>query len=145
MHPAAAKALFDQDSHHLSPALAERRGWVFHTIEFPTIDCAFTAPGRSTLRLRFLCDNWNDLPPAISLHAGDGQLLFSLPSGTSSVFNGARHPSTRRPFVCMRGSREYHTHPSHVGDPWEQLKSNPSYTLGGILTQLWNAWQKGET
>ena len=43
----------------------------------------------------------------------------------------------------MRGAREYHTHPSHVGEPWELLKESSSYSLGGILTQLWNAWQKG--
>lgn len=143
MHPVAAKALFEEHVSNLSPALARRRGWVVHSIEFPMIDCSFTAPRRATLRLRLLCDNWNDLPPAISLHAADGAFLTTLPTNPSGVFNQGPHPTAQRPFICMRGAREYHTHPSHVGDPWESLKNSSSYTLGGILTQLWNAWQKG--
>jgi len=143
MHPAAAKALFEKDVSHLSPALAQRRGWVFHSTEFPIIDCSFAATGRTTLRVRLLCDNWNDLPPAISLHAAEGTFLATSPASPTGVFNPGPHPATHRPFICMRGAREYHTHPSHVNDAWESLKDSASYTLGGILTQLWNAWQKG--
>ena len=143
MHPAAAKLLFEEHVRKLSPALAERRGWVFHLIDFPNIDCAFTAPGRTTLRLRLHCHDWNDLPPEITLHADGGDYLSKLPSNPTGVFNPGPHPSTQRPFICMRGAREYHTHPSHVGDLWENLKGHENYTVGGILTQLWNAWQKG--
>lgn len=143
MHPAAAKALFDEEVAKFTPALAARRGWVFHTLEFPVIDCSFTAPGRTTLRLRLQCDDWNDLPPSVGLHNADGSFLTAMPNHHSNVFNMGPHPSTQRPFVCMRGAREYHRHPSHVADSWEALKSNSSYTLGGLLTQLWNAWQKG--
>lgn len=144
MHPAAAKALFDGEVAKFTPALAARRGWEFHALEFPLIDCSFTAPGRTTLRLRLQCNDWNDLPPAIELHNADGSILTTMPSNPTGVFNMSTHPATGRPFICMRGSREYHTHPSHVTDPWESLKANSSsYSLGGILTQLWNAWQKG--
>lgn len=143
MHPAAAKALFDEEVAKFTPALAARRGWVFHSLEFPLIDCSFTAPGRTTLRLRFKCAEWDDLPPAIGLHQADGSYLTAMPNNPSGVFNMGPHPTTGRPFVCMRGAFEYHTHPSHVNESWEQLKGNSSYRLGGILTQLWNAWQKG--
>lgn len=143
MHPAATRALFEDEVTNLSSALARRRGWIFHSVEFPMIDCSFTAPGRTTLRLMIQCDNWNDSPPTISLHAADGEFLVTLLPNPTGVFNSGPHPSTQRPFVCMRGAREYHTHPSHVADPWEALKNSSSYTLGGILTQLWNAWQKG--
>jgi hypothetical protein len=143
MHPAAAKALFDEEVAKLTPALAARRGWLLHALDFPLIDCSFTAPGRTTLRLRLQCDNWNDLPPSVGLHNADGSFLTAMPNNPTGVFNMGPHPSTNRPFVCMRGAREYHTHPSHIADAWENLKSNSSYSLGGILTQLWNAWQKG--
>lgn len=143
MHPAAAKALFAEHTYTLSPALARRRGWVIHSLEFPAVDCTFTALERTALRLRLLCNDWNDLPPAISLHDANGTLLVTLPANPTGVFNPHPHPATQRPFICMRGALEYHTHPSHVSDPWESLKNNSSYTLGGILTQLWNAWQKG--
>lgn len=143
MHPVASKALFDQEVRNFSPALAQRRGWTFHTIEYPIIDCSFTAPGRTTFRVRLACDDWDDRPPSITLHATDGALLTALPANPTGVFNAGPHPSAGRPFVCMRGAREYHTHPSHVNEPWESVKDNSSYTLGNILTQLWNAWQKG--
>jgi Predicted metal binding domain len=28
------------------------------------------------------------------------------------------HPTTHRPFLCLRGVREYHEHPQHSGDEW---------------------------
>jgi hypothetical protein len=143
MHLIAAKLLFMEDVATLSPALAERRGWIFHAIEYPLIDCAFIAPQRTPIRLRFTCDEWNDRPPSISFHAADGAALTVLPPNRTGVFHQGPHPITNRPFICMRGAREYHIHPSHVGDPWEPLKGHSSYTLGSILTQLWNAWQKG--
>ena len=143
MHPAAAQALFEEHAYNFSPKLARRRGWRINSIEFPVVDCTFTAPERTALRLRLLCDNWNDLPPAVSLHAADGTFLETLPVDPTGVFNPGLHPETQRPFICMRGVREYHTHPSHVSDLWESLKNSSNYTLGGIITQLWNAWQKG--
>ena len=143
MHPLASKALFEEHTRNLSRELAKRRGWEIHSIEFPLIDCAFTTPGRTTLRLRLLCDDWNDLPPSISLHAADGTFLSKLPPNPTNVFNSGSHPVTGRPFVCMRGALEYHTHSSHVEDLWENLKNNSNYTLDGIITQLWSAWQKG--
>src|ERR1041384_6203546 len=101
MHPAAAKALFDEEIANFTPALAARRGWIFHTLEFPLIDCSFTAPGRQTLRLRLQCDDWNDLPPAIGLHTADGSFLTAMPNNPTGVFNMGPHPSTGRPFICM--------------------------------------------
>jgi hypothetical protein len=143
MHPAAAKALFEEEAQHLSAALAARRGWTLHAVAYPLIDCSFSTPGRTTLRLQLACDDWNDLPPSITLLAADGSPLTALPHNPTGVFNGGPHPVANRPFVCMRGAREYHTHPSHVADPWESLKNLSNYSLGGILTQLWHAWQKG--
>jgi hypothetical protein len=144
VHPAASKALVEQEVSTLSDALAKRRGWIFHSIAFPMIDCSFTAPGRTALRLRLHCDNWNDLPPAVSLHSPDGTPLQTLIPNHTGVFNQGPHPATGRPFICMRGAREYHNHPSHLADRWESVKDSSSYTLGGILTQLWHAWLKGK-
>jgi hypothetical protein len=144
MHPAATQALFEEEVAHLTPELAARRGWQFHSLEFPLIDCSFTAPARTPLRLRLHCDNWNEIAPSVSLHAVDGSPLTRLPPNPTGVFNQGPHPTTGRPFVCMRGAREYHNHSSHLNDHWDALRDNSSYTLGGILTQLWNAWQKGE-
>jgi hypothetical protein len=143
LHPAASLALFNDDVATLTPELARRRGWILHTLEFPTVDCSFTASARTTLRVRLMCDDWNDQPPAISLLAADGSPLSQLMANGTGVFHQGPHPQTNRPFVCMRGAREYHTHPSHIADPWESLRDQSRYTLGGILTQLWHAWLKG--
>ena len=143
MHPAAAKALFDADVATLTPALGKRRGWTFHSLVFPLVDCSYTAPDRTPLRVRLTCGDWNELPPQISLHNADGTLLTTPLTNPTGVFNGSLHPVANRQFICMRGSREYHMHPSHVGDPWESLRGHSSYTIGGILTQIWHAWLKG--
>ena len=144
MHLAASRALFERDVATLSSELARRRQWVLHSLTYPLIDCSFTAERRTTLRVRFRCDDWNDLPPSVTLHTADGSLLTAPLTNTSNVFHPQRHPATNEFFVCMRGTREYHTHPSHVTDLWENLKSSCSYSLGGILTQIWHAWEKGK-
>jgi hypothetical protein len=42
----------------------------------------------------------------------------------------------------MAGVREYHTHSSHVSDAWENYKTKSGYDLGGVITQVWRAWQQ---
>jgi hypothetical protein len=143
MHPAASQALFEEEAKHLSPALCERRKWVMHHLAFPLINLAFMLQGRTPLRLSFKCDNWNDLPPSIRLENLDGTPLTKLLPNPTGVFHTGPHHLTNLPFVCMRGSREYHTHPSHVTDLWDSIRGQSRYTLGGIMTQVWNAWLKG--
>ena len=142
MHPAAVKEFFERDVSAFSPALAKRRRWTFHSIEFPLIDCSFHASGRAPLRLRMVCNNWNEAPPSVTLHSLDGSLLAAALRSRSNIFHPSPHPTTNRFFVCMRGTLEYHIHPSHLNDPWEGIRSN--YTLGHILTQIWHGWEQGE-
>jgi hypothetical protein len=143
MHPSAAKALFDSEVAAISPRLLDQRGWILHQAEYPLVDCSFTAPGRTTLRLRFDCTNWNDDPPSITLQSANGANLTTLLPNPTNVFNSSAHPTTGQPFVCMRGAREYHTHSSHLNDLWENVKHLPGYSIFNILGQLWNAWQRG--
>ncbi len=142
MHRLAAKALFDKDLVTVSGPLAQTRRWAVHRIEFPILDCELTHAEKPHLRLRFHCDDWNTLPPSIELLTGDGEQLTVMPGRTTGVFNHSAHPTTGKPFICMRGSSEYHTHGSHVTDLWEPLRVQSKYSLGGILTQIWNAWRK---
>lgn len=32
------------------------------------------------------------------------------------------HPTLGRPFICIQGVIEYHTHPSHVDDSWDRYR-----------------------
>lgn len=45
------------------------------------------------------------------------------------------HPATHKPFLCMRGIREYHEHPQHSGDEW--LLYRESMNMFSIVMSLW--------
>ena len=143
MHPDASRTLFEEEVAALSSRLLQQRSWTLNTATFPLIDVTFGASGRTSLRVQLHCENWNDLPPSISLHVANGTFLTTLWSDPTSVFNGSAHPATGRPFVCMAGSLEYHTHSSHLGDSWGPRRTDPRFTLFGIATQVWHAWRRG--
>jgi hypothetical protein len=143
MHKAAAKALFDKQV-GLTPTLLAERQWELVSDIFPALEIIFTGAGRVPLRIRLSCPDWNDVPPSIALLDRDGNYMSPIPRDPAGVFNPSAHPSTGHPFICMKGSLEYHVHPSHVNDPWDQLKGKSAYDLGGILTQVWRAWTKAK-
>jgi hypothetical protein len=45
------------------------------------------------------------------------------------------HPFTHKPFLCLRGIREYHEHPQHSGDEW--LLYRESMNMFSIVMSLW--------
>jgi Predicted metal binding domain len=45
------------------------------------------------------------------------------------------HPITHKPFLCIRGIREYHEHPQHSGDDW--LLYRHQMNLFSIVMSLW--------
>ena len=143
MHIAVSRSLFDEALRTWPPELAESRAWIVHQAAFPVIDCEFTRTGRTPLRL--VCDftDWDDQPPSISIRNSSGEVLSTLLPNTTAVFNGSPHPITGRPFVCMAGTKEFHSHSSHLNESWEQYRGKPGFGLGDILTKLWNAWLKG--
>lgn len=145
MNEAISKALFDADVGKIPDKLIAVRTWKLYSREFPVLDVGFQAAERAEMRIRMTAGNWNDAPPSIELLDGAGEFLLKeqIPSGAGSVFNPNAHPVTGHPFVCMAGSLQYHTHQSHVTDVWDNYKRKDSHTLGGIMTQLWDAWLKG--
>jgi Predicted metal binding domain len=138
----ASKSLFEVQVSRLELPLLQLRRWRILSREYPTLELMFGHESRPPLRLRLVCDNWNELPPSIELLDQEGNLLSPAPRDPAGVFNPGPHPMTQKPFICMRGAREYHTHPSHLTDHWDSLKLRSDYDLGGILTQVWRAWSK---
>jgi hypothetical protein len=118
------------------------RGWVIYVASYPLLEIGFAAPNRQPVRLRVRCDGWNGQPPSVDWLSDEGTPLASIPQGPGGQLNNSPHPQTKRPFVCMAGVREYHNHPSHVGDSWDNYKSRPGYDLGGVLTRVWRSWQE---
>jgi hypothetical protein len=45
------------------------------------------------------------------------------------------HPITHKPFLCLRGIREYHEHPQHSGDDW--LLYREQISLFSIVMSVW--------
>jgi len=142
MNEAVSRALFERDVSGLSERLLTSRNWKLYSREFPVLDVGFRAEGRPELRLRLGVKNWNEEPASVELLNSAGEFLIQAPQHPGSVFNNGAHPATGRPFVCMAGTLEYHTHPSHVNDSWENFKNK--VTLGSLLTQLWSAWLKSK-
>jgi hypothetical protein len=144
MNETASRLRFDKDVGTMGDRLLGVRGWKLYTKEFPVLDVGFQAEGRTELRVRLVATNWNDEPPSVELLDKDGNYLTGpkIPQNSGNVFHTDNHHLTGRPFVCMAGAREYHTHSSHTGDLWDNYKRRGGYDLGGIMTQLWHVWKK---
>lgn len=48
------------------------------------------------------------------------------------------HPHTGRPFLCLPGIREYHTHPQHTGDDWLLHRTTGAGRLAVICERIWH-------
>jgi hypothetical protein len=46
-----------------------------------------------------------------------------------------QHPALKRPFLCIRGLREYHEHPQHSGDDWLLYRCQTN--LFSIVMAVW--------
>jgi hypothetical protein len=141
VHEAASRALFEEEVSKIGSELLDLRGWTLFSKEYPILEMGFSAQGGGRLRLKLVCDDWNDRPPSVQFLDWEGRPLTAIQRDPAGVFNNSPHPTTGRPFVCMKGAREYHTHPSHIADVWETARGNDKFTLGGILTQLWHVWR----
>ena len=143
MHPDASRMIFEEEVGRWPPDLAAACGWKLNQVAYPEIDCTFIKTGRTPLRLRLSCEDWDDQPPSILLLNEDGEPLKALAQNPTGVFHNGPHPKTGRPFICMAGSREFHTHPSHLNETWAQFRGKAGFSLGNILTKVWHAWLKG--
>lgn len=142
MHPGLAQGRFERDLAGLSEELLKDRGWTIFTKACPLLDIGFTSPSGRQLRLQFHCDNFSQDPPSVTLHTWDGGELTQMPPSSTNIFHPGRHPVTGKFFVCMKGTREYHTHPNHLTDSWASMRALAAYRLGEIVTQIWNGWIK---
>lgn len=141
MNTSLSKAIFEKQTSGLSGTLLEIRSWQINECLYPILDVTFNSTSRKPLRIRMDCENYNEEPASIQLLNPDGTFLVNAPNG-HGVINNSCHPKTNHPFICSPGSREYHQHPSHTNDNWDNYKDHSSYDLGGMLTQIYNSWNK---
>jgi hypothetical protein len=119
-------------------------GWEFVTASYPELSVIFAHP-RSKRRVgfRFLIDSWDEQPPSLALFDPETKAELpweKWPQGTWAV--GNPHPTTGKPFLCLPGIREYHTHSSHLTDYWHNYKAKGSYTIGFILDRVWQRFKE---
>lgn len=138
VHEALAKANFVRDVGLLSPVFLQNRRWILNEAEFPVLDVTFRS--NTPLRVRLQCDEWNELPPSVRIIKPDGGEWAAGLRGP--IFHQDKHPSTGRTFICMVGSREYHTHTSHLNDLWVNYKAQDGMNLPGLLDRFSRAWRK---
>jgi len=50
------------------------------------------------------------------------------------------HPFTEKPFLCVRGTWEFHVHPQHADIMWEWIRADPAYNLQYILEHAHGAF-----
>jgi hypothetical protein len=139
---ALSRAAFDRDVRRIDARSTRMYDWTIVEASYPIFDIVFNHTRATPLRLRLTCTDWDELPPSIELLDEQGKHLGTAPPNVGSVFNGSAHPITGRPFVCMRGAREYHTHFSHTSDLWDNYRGQSGMDLAGIALQLWRAWKR---
>ena len=114
------------------------KGWRLVSTTYPILAVVLRhrCSGRE-IEFRFACDDWDDLPPSLSLHdPDDGRELPWAEWPKEEWVVHESHPSTRKPFLCLPGIREYHTHSSHLRDKWEGDRLRDSYRLRGIVDRV---------
>lgn len=84
------------------------------------------APVRDDVELRLDAGRYDAEPMAVDVTTGDGTPL--PPTNWPGTLFHSIHPVHERPFVCIRGTFEYHTHPSHLGDRWDLYRGRLQLT-----------------
>lgn len=152
MHPEVSKETFDTAVAGIcaNADLLTERGWLVLRTAYPEFVLAVRHRATGRVRVfRFVFDGWNSQPPSLSFL--DGETFEELP-GSLWPTDGQGHwhatgwqpaggQATQRPFMCMVGIREYHTHTSHVTDDWEKYKNESGFDLGGIVSRVTEVFQ----
>jgi hypothetical protein len=69
-------------------------------------------------------DNYNLEPPRLTVrHPDTGLATWNLAFWPPRMAEQAAHPITRRPFCCVLGLQDYHTHPRHQDHPWDAFRN----------------------
>ncbi len=71
---------------------------------------------------RLRCGHYDAQPPSVAMVDPDTLDELPLWRWTAGVPHSI-HPRTGRPFVCLQGIAEYHTHPSHITDSWDRYRT----------------------
>jgi hypothetical protein len=155
MHPALTTAILEEDLAEFAEnnVLLHERGILILKAAIPELRVAIRHAGAGMLHVfQFLFEGWNEYPPRFSvLDPATGEALPGTrwPSNGSGQsywhHDGWTAPSglvLPKPFLCMRGIREYHEHKSHVTDLWSSYRDQPEFSLANIVLKVANLFQE---
>jgi hypothetical protein len=79
------------------------------------------------------CAAFDAQPPAVSMADPHTRDPLPLERWTPGVPHSI-HPTFGRPFICIQGVLEYHTHPSHLDDSWDRYRR--TFRISQIVRRL---------
>jgi hypothetical protein len=104
------------------------------SVEIPTL--MTPALAARAFKVRFNLSDYDLVPPSLEFRdPWSDDLLDYRTIFRAQEFEAIRgphlvllddHPLTHKPFLCLRGVREYHDHPQHTGDDWMLYRSHMS-------------------
>lgn len=125
-----------------------QRGWILESAEFPL--CLITLLWRignlvfAPVALRIDFTNYDLWAPSLTfvdpltrepVMPAVGAVLRA--EGREEQLIVPEHPLTHLPFLCVPGTREYHSHPQHSGDRWELHRSTGEGNLATLVDRVW--------
>ncbi len=117
LHPAILRALLEGEVLVINERLAARGV----SVQCDNHNLHVRAPELGQGRILVLdAESYDGDPVGVFIADNSGQLLpgSQWPPGLCQ----GEHPVLHRPFVCVRGTIDYHTHPSHVSDTWDRYR-----------------------
>jgi hypothetical protein len=96
-----------------------------------------------TVRLDY--DNYDLWPPSLtfidvfSRDAADPPLPQALIIGDAGPRNILLRNGEGKAFLCVPGTREFHDHPQHSGEPWALFRSRKMGSLAVIAERVWQS------
>ena len=109
------------------------------SVQYPILAVVLPHPKTNRrLGFRFLCDDWDDQPPSLTLFdpATPKEELPWAKWPKAGWDVGDRHDNYPKSFLCLPGIREYHSHPSHLKDQWVNLRPQEGYKLRYIIERV---------
>ncbi len=159
MQELVARAKFHRQVDLIQDYIAAGRSgyqWKVLKAEGSRIVVEMEHPGREALVLRVLANDWDEKPASfLFVDGADSSYNRMLPPQRwpGAPFNGnragpfrddhrrVRRPQAelaagRRPFICLRGTREFDEDQRHQNEPWEQFRSKDNFTILAMLIAI---------
>lgn len=148
-----AKLQREVDAWRANEADYRGRGWLLVRHDDLTVELAFL--GRiplgaaqvpiilPTIRLEY--ENYDLWPPSMTFidiftgDSGDPQLSQAFLVTETGPRNILLRNADGKAFLCVPGTREFHDHPQHTGEPWALFRSRKMGALAVVAERVWQS------